>query len=713
MEKSMKVFMHLFIHIFICFFISNSYAEAQDTNSVVLDEVTSEKIDSRVRSDEISNKIIQKDRFSNDLYVPGEVLIKFKKQDRKTVLDSIVKNQKFIKKKYNAKYQTKFEIKLKKEFKILNKIKNKAYVLVSSELPTQELIAHLKNDPDIELVSPNYIRSICDTYPNDPGFNLLWGLQNTGQSVNDETGTPGADIKAVNGWDETTDASSVVIAVIDTGIYYHHPDLEANMWVNPNEIPGNNIDDDENGYIDDIYGIDSYNNTSNPMDDHFHGTHVAGTIAAAGNNNIGMSGVCWSAKLMAVKSLGSWGSGNDASAIEAIEYVIDMKLNHGINIVAINASWGNSSFSQPLMDAIEAAGDAGIAFIAAAGNWGRDNDGESSFYPASYNLPNIISVAASDQNDKLASFSHFGANSVDLAAPGVNIISTLFDHTPDYTDIFYDDMESGSGKWNSTSNNSDHWTISNSPPLNNCVPENKILTPYHSWKNRPHLGYQANTYSSITVNEDIDLSGYIGKSVHIVFSYKIGMDDDLIDYFELQFSKDSGHSWIKTFKFYGNALNCWLESNLPIEDKYKSSNFRIRINLKTYNSNSNGGVYIDDIGIVLADPDYDFKKGTSMSAPHVAGAYALIADKFPSESMERKIQRIVEGVDKIDSLEGKVKSSGRLNIEKSIRFFEMVELPSIAQEFGQDNCSQQNGCQYGGDDNDVDGIDLAEFIQSL
>ncbi len=307
-----------------------------------------------------------------------------------------------------------------------------SYILLKSSKSVSQMTAELKNNPNVLKVSPNYIRRAM-LIPNDPDFSDQWGLYNTGQTVkglHETRGISGADIDAPDAWNISTGKSNVVVADIDSGINYNHPDLKANVWKNPGEIPGNGIDDDHNGYIDDVYGIDTVNGDSDPMDDEGHGTYTAGIIAAVGDNNIGVAGVTWKCKIMAIKALDSEGIGTDADIIEAINYIIDMKKNHSIDIVAINASFGGYGNDSILKDAINAAGNAGIVFISAAGNESNDNDINPS-YPASYNLPNIISVAASNSSDAIAAFSNYGKSSVELMAPGVNILSTYYDSSGD------------------------------------------------------------------------------------------------------------------------------------------------------------------------------------------------------------------------------------------------------------------------------------------
>lgn len=278
---------------------------------------------------------------------------------------------------------------------------------------TEEMIQQLKNHPLVEYVEPNYIVSAM-TSPNDTDFSTLWGLHNTGQ----ENGNLDADIDAPEAWDITT-GGEVVIAVIDTGVDAQHSDLARNMWKNPNEIPGNGQDDDGNGYIDDVYGYDFANHDAEPLDDHSHGSHCAGIIAGIGNNGIGVTGVNWKAQIMSVKFLNSFGMGTIASAIQALEYAVKM----GAKIS--NNSWGcRNCASQALRDAIQASSAQGHLFVTAAGNFAEDND-TNSFYPANYDLENLITVTATDHNDELSFFSNYGKENVDLAAPGENIYSTL------------------------------------------------------------------------------------------------------------------------------------------------------------------------------------------------------------------------------------------------------------------------------------------------
>ncbi|HYT70126.1 MAG TPA: S8 family serine peptidase, partial [Gemmatimonadales bacterium] len=285
-------------------------------------------------------------------------------------------------------------------------------------MSVKRAIKFYRKHPDVLYAEPNYVVEAL-AGPDDPQFGFLWGLQNTGQTG----GVAGADIDAVRAWGVTTGSSGVVVTVIDSGIDYTHQDLADNMFHNTPDCNTNGVDDDLNGRVDDCYGIDTANGDSDPMDDNKHGTHVAGTIGAVGNNAVGVVGVNWDVQLMACKFLGASGSGSTAGAVACLNYVALMK-DRGVNIVATNNSWGGGGFSQSLHDAIDALRQRGILFIAAAGNAGRDNN-TALFQPASEYLPNVIAVAATTETDALASFSNYGRQTVHLGAPGTGIQSTM------------------------------------------------------------------------------------------------------------------------------------------------------------------------------------------------------------------------------------------------------------------------------------------------
>jgi len=390
--------------------------------------VLTQQFDTRKHAQEINSKVVKTEIPE---YVPGEVLVKFKtvtageepeviKQMRKKrsiqklqlepIFSAVKSKEQELTVHATSTLNTQEIDKIAEQKKELSKI----YKLTFDEnLDISELVSELEEDPSVEYAEPNYIYTTQVT-PNDPYFSDQWGLHNTGQTG----GTADADIDAPEAWDISTRSEDVIVAVIDTGIDYNHPDLADNIWTNPDEIPGNNIDDDNNGYVDDINGWNFAYNNNDPMDDVGHGTHVAGIIGAVGNNNIGITGIAWKTSMMALKFLNSDGSGYADDAARAILYAS----NNGAKIT--NNSWGGGPFSNTLRDAIQFSQELNVFFVAAAGNSTSNIDRIPS-YPASYNIDNIISVAATDKNDSFAYFSNSGLTTVDLTAPGVDILSTL------------------------------------------------------------------------------------------------------------------------------------------------------------------------------------------------------------------------------------------------------------------------------------------------
>ncbi len=332
-------------------------------------------------------------------HVPDEVLVRFrphvsaKRADRAIAAISAAKGRRF------SSVNNLYRVKLLKEVSLHRAIKK------------------LRKNADVLYAEPNYIVEAFAT-PTDPRFPEQWALHNTGQTG----GTADADIDAVEAWDVTTGSSSVVVAVIDTGVDYTHEDLAANVFRNAADCNSDGIDDDGNGYVDDCHGIDTVNHDADPFDDEGHGTHVAGIIGAEGNNGIGVAGVAWQTTILPCKFLDAEGYGNTADAVVCLDYVASLK-DRGVNIVATNNSWGGGLYSQALVDAIAAQRERGILFIASAGNYSVNNDVFRS-YPCSYPNSNVICVAATEHQDFKAGFSNYGRRTVHLQAPGVAILST-------------------------------------------------------------------------------------------------------------------------------------------------------------------------------------------------------------------------------------------------------------------------------------------------
>jgi subtilisin family serine protease len=505
-----------------------------------------------------------------------------------------------------------------------------------------------KQDQRIIAVEPNYRVHILDTAPNDPRYPELWGLNNIGQTG----GLTDADIDAPEAWDYETGSSDVIIAVIDSGIDYLQPDLVENMWVNTGEIPDNGIDDDGNGYIDDIHGYDFHQVDSDPSDAYGHGTHCAGTIAGRGNNGLGVTGVSWQAKLMACRFLSASGSGWTSDAIEAINYAVA----NGAKV--LSNSWGGGGYSESLKAAIENARDNGVLFIAAAGNNGQDNDAIP-HYPSSYNVSNVLAVAATDHNDALATFSNYGDESVHLAAPGVSILSTV----PYHETIFYEDFQGAilpgfEGTQMMPEGPANRWGT-----INNVVNPGNIVAR-GDWENaQPYLGDS----DGAIVTPPMDTRGLRGLSVEFLYRYEIGSTDILtMDVWD-------GTSWRTLFSrnsdcCFGQDYFYFIRVDIPEDAQNDQMKIRFRWVTDSDDNNYYGGE-VDDIRIQYimdGTEDYGLKNGTSMATPHVSGAAALIWAQNPSFTLSEVKRLILNTVDPLDSLSGKLIHDGRLNIYSSL-----------------------------------------------
>jgi hypothetical protein len=320
--------------------------------------------------------------------VPGEYLVKFRIPTSAEYAESALQSTALVEKR---RYRS---------------VAGLYHVLAPPGIDPRAAAIQLAHDPAVEYIEPNF-KVHARAIPNDTLFSQQWAL-NTALAGN---------INAPAAWNLTTGSAKVVLAVIDTGIDYTHPDLAANVWVNSPGCTGNDTD----GYPTDCHGINAITGSGDPMDDNDHGTHVSGIMGAVGNNDLGIAGVNWSVSLLACKFLDSTGSGATADAITCLDYIALMK-KRGVNIVASNNSWGSTTYSQALSDAIAAQRQLGILFVTAAGNNTVDDD-QSPQYPCSYDHSNIICVAASQGG--LTDFSDYGVGTVHLAAPGQGILSTV------------------------------------------------------------------------------------------------------------------------------------------------------------------------------------------------------------------------------------------------------------------------------------------------
>lgn len=330
---------------------------------------------------------------SNESYKRGEVVIKFSSTCTAEEAADIAAS-------LGAKFKYRFRISGAEHWQITAR-------------SVEEAIQLFESDPRVEYIVPNYRIYLDSTYPNDPYFHQLWAMYNRGEV----RGQADADIDATDAWDIET-GGEIIVGVCDSGVDYTHEDLAANIFINPNEIPDNGIDDDNNGLIDDVRGWDFGDDDNDPMDAHGHGTHVSGTIAAVGNNGIGVTGVNWNAKILPLKIVDSQGEGFTAPAAKAIEYAILM----GARVT--NHSWGSGNPFQPLNDAILAAQEAGVLTVASAGNSGVQLNERNQHFPAGLPYDGIVSVANTTRDDHLASSSNWSRVNVDLGAPGSGVLST-------------------------------------------------------------------------------------------------------------------------------------------------------------------------------------------------------------------------------------------------------------------------------------------------
>jgi subtilisin family serine protease len=536
---------------------------------------------------------------SAEQYVEGEAIVTFRQSVDLGVAQRVLKNH---------------SLQFNKHFGPLSQERNRQSGLVrASGRTTSQLIAELAADPEIEIAEPNFLRWISSSAPDDPLFPKLWALQNTGQSVNGATGAAGADIKFVSAWGMAQMSTpSVVVAVIDTGVDYTHPDLGPSMWINPGEIAANSVDDDGNGYADDVFGYDMAGNDSDPYDSGYHGTHVSGTIAAAGNNLLGVIGVGYPARIMALKASTDGESFTSAAIIEAIQYATLMK-TRGVNVVAINASFGGGGSNSTERAAIKAAGNAGIVFCAAAGNSGLDHD-VTADYPSSYRLSNMIVVAASTQSDGLASFSDYGATTVDLAAPGVNILSTAPSVVSSY-------VTSGSTTYTAESLLFSGYTSGVTGTLHDCG-----------------LGYPADFPAAVSNNIALISRGTLYFSEKVANAIAAGARAAII------YNNVSG-SFSGTLRYASN----WV----PAVALSQSDGEALKALLPVV------GTVVNAVDPVQS---YQFLNGTSMATPHVTAATAFAAMCFPAETVSQRIQRILGNVDTLTALQGKVRTGGRLNL---------------------------------------------------
>lgn len=496
-------------------------------------------------------------------------------------------------------------------------------VVKSDTESTKALIARLQQDPQVLVAEPNYIRRVAEiSAPNDAAFGKLWGLQNSGQSANGTLGTPGSDIGFLRAWSFARPPNGeIVVAVMDTGLDPGHPDIVANLWINPGEVPSNGIDDDGNGRIDDVHGYNFAEMDANIADSGDHGTHISGTIAATGHNGVGIIGAAYPVRVMTLKVSDNGGDITNAAEIAAFEYAAQQKAR-GVNVVAINASFAGGSFHFAERAAIAAVGDVGIVVCVAAGNESSDNDAAPTF-PANYRLPNMIVVAASTQNDQLAGFSNRGATTVDLAAPGENI-------------------DSLKPRW-----------------LGNPVPA--LTADGISYVTSGFL------YAGIT-------DGVTGLLVNCgtgnsaaEFPAAVAGNIALMQRGTATFAEKVSNAMAAgavAAIVYDNAPGPLATGTLGKAAAWIPAVFVSQMDGNGLLALAGSPATVANIGSPAGM--YGYRNGTSMATPHVTAAVALAARNFPAETPTQRVARIINHTAPVAALTGMVRTGGRLDMLRTV-----------------------------------------------
>ncbi len=553
-------------------------------------------------------------------YAAGELLVKYKPAFQGLASDS---------------YLRRWGISTLKVFKIqdLRRVK------LPEAMTVHDALDLFRQDPQVEFAEPNYYRYLRATTPNDTHYSSLWALP---------------VINAPGGWDVATDCSTTVVGLIDSGVNYTHPDLSANIWTNAGEIAANSIDDDGNGKIDDTRGWDFVYDDNDPMDGNGHGTHVAGIIGAVGNNALGVTGICWNGQIMILRAFDASGTATVADTIEAMDYA----RQNGVKV--INASYSSPDFSQAEHDAIAQLNSAGILFIAAAGNESTNSDLTPS-YPADYDLPNIIAVAATDTSDQLASYSNFGRSAVDVAAPGNSIYSTDMSLT---AALPVQGFESGTAGWildapfgRAHIGYGSSWSLADSPVgLYGGILNISAVAPGFSMAGRS--GGYIEFYLEGNVLDDGDKL-FVETAPNVAGPWAV---QPIWLYYST--------GWYYFPSGLAGYLPSWAYAQVYLDDPELAPNVYFRFRLSTNASGNQDGVYIDDVAVQALTPgsnSYSSVSGTSEATPYVAGLVALIWSAEPGLSAAQVKGRILDCVDRLSSLEGSIFTAGRIDVNNSIR----------------------------------------------
>ncbi|MEA2516437.1 MAG: hypothetical protein QOG16_275, partial [Actinomycetota bacterium] len=500
-------------------------------------------------------------------------------------------------------------------------------------------IAALEASPEVAFAEPNYYVHAASVIPNDPRFSQQWGLDNTGQNVSGATGTADADVDAPEAWSVSTGSKNTVVAIIDTGIAYDHPDLAPNLWTNAGEVGGgketNGVDDDGNSFEDDWRGWDFVDKDNSPRDLVGHGTHVAGTVGAAGNDGYGATGIAWRVHLMALRVLDEEGSGTTSDVASAVAYAAD----EGADV--INLSLSGPDFSLSVSNAIASATDSLV--VVAAGNEGSNNDVTPS-YPCNYPAANLVCVAASDQNDALAGFSNYGAVNVDLTAPGTRILSTVPSFTRALRETFEADISS---TW-TTGGTGTRWGRS-------------LDSLGYFAADSPDGNYQANTNSWLKTATPVDLSNQ--QNCRLVYAFSLDSENNA-DFLTVEASTD-GTNWTSVGGWTGSTGKDWLSASHDLGD-FDGSSVYIRFRMTSNALVNRDGASIDQVEVrclatSYTGSEFTYYSGTSMATPLVSGVAALVYSSAPDSTVAEVRSALMAGVDPVAGLASKVFSGGRLN----------------------------------------------------
>jgi subtilisin family serine protease len=546
---------------------------------------------------------------SESLFVPGELIVRYRagvdRAGRAAVVNSIDATR--------------------KQFLLVPRAE---LLELPDGVSVDSAVRALEATPDVQYAEPNRIYH-AQGIPNDTRFAELWGLNNTGQQIDAVAGTPDADIDAPEAWEQTTGSKDVVVAVVDTGIAYDHPELVDNV------LRGS--------------GWDFIGNDNDPRDLNGHGTHVAGTIGAKGNNAGGVSGVNWNVSLMPVRVLDANGSGTTASVTNGYVWAVE----HGAKVV--NASLGCMGFG--CFSSTESAAISGhpnTLFVVAAGNAANNNDAVPT-YPCNYPAANLICVAATDENDVLASFSNYGTTNVDLAAPGVEILSTW----PAYDSVFSDGFEAAGS-----------WVAGGTPNTWARTQESKLFGAW-SVTDSPGTQYALGTNNWFQTVNPINLSGRFG--CQIAYWMKLQTEGWPFDYFVISGSTN-GTTFSDAAIWGGETIgypDTWFEFDDSLSEFDGAATLYLRLGLRSDGSVNDEGVHVDDATVRCLSTSYDASDfnsiaGTSMATPHVAGVAALLWAKKPAATVDEVRNALLSSVDVTPALGTEVSTSGRLNADKAL-----------------------------------------------